>query len=89
MKKLSALGAFLVGGVIVFQCLPRKLRSRLNAAAGQRMIKHMEHMMASLPADAPPRLVMKILPKLEAQNDQIIAMLREQNELLREHRRAA
>lgn len=48
------------------------------------MLKRMEHMMASLPDDAPPKLVMSVLPKLKAQNDQIIALLQEQNELLRE-----
>jgi hypothetical protein len=51
------------------------------------MAKHMERMMASLPEDAPPKLVMSILPKLRVQNDQIIAMLQEQNELLREQQR--
>jgi hypothetical protein len=43
----------------------------------------MEHIMETLPEDAPPKLIMSILPKLQAQNDQIIAMLRQQNELLR------
>ena len=33
---------------------------------------------------APPKLIMSVLPKLQVQNDQIIALLREQNELLRE-----
>jgi hypothetical protein len=46
----------------------------------------MEHMMASLPDNSPPKLVMSVLPRLRDQNDQIIAMLREQNALLREHR---
>jgi hypothetical protein len=32
---------------------------------------------------------MSVLPKLQAQNDQIVAMLREQNELLREQQRNA
>jgi hypothetical protein len=50
------------------------------------MIEGMEHMMANLPEGAPPKLVMSILPKRQAQNDQIIAMLREQNEFLREQR---
>ena len=53
------------------------------AAVRQWMTKHMKHMIASLPEDAPPKLVMSILPKLREQNDQIIAMLQEQNELLR------
>jgi hypothetical protein len=51
------------------------------------MLAGMEHMMASLPEGAPPKLIMSILPKLQAQNDQIITMLREQNELLREQQR--
>jgi len=45
----------------------------------------MEHMMASLPETSPPKLVMSILPRLSDQNEQIIAMLQEQNALLREH----
>jgi hypothetical protein len=47
------------------------------------MIENMEHMMASLPEGSPPKLVMSILPRLQAQNDEILAMLRGQNELLR------
>jgi hypothetical protein len=53
----------------------------------RRMAEHMERMMARLPENAPPRLVMSILPRLQAQNEQIIALLREQNELLRERQR--
>jgi hypothetical protein len=49
----------------------------------------MEHMMASLPEGSPPKLIMSVLPRLRDQNDQMIAMLREQNELLREHLRTA
>jgi hypothetical protein len=43
--------------------------------------------MASLTEGAPPKLVMSVLPRLQAQNDEIIAMLREQNELLRKQLR--
>jgi len=89
MKTLIALVVATVGSVIAFRCLPRESRDRLTSLAGQRMLKGMEHMMASLPEGAPPKLVMSILPKLKAQNDQIIAMLREQNELLREQQRTA
>lgn len=46
------------------------------------MMKHMEKVMTGLPEDSPPKLVISILPKLRAQNDQIIALLQEQNELL-------
>jgi hypothetical protein len=53
------------------------------------MTKHMEQMMARLPDDAPPKLVMSILPRLRAQNDQIIALLQEQNGLLRKQQHPA
>jgi hypothetical protein len=53
------------------------------------MMEHMEKMMAGLPEDAPPKLVMSILPKLRAQNDQVIALLLEQNDLLRGRQQAA
>jgi hypothetical protein len=44
----------------------------------------MEHMMAALPEGSPLRLVLSVLPKLQTQDDQIIAMLREQNDLPRQ-----
>jgi hypothetical protein len=84
MKRLLALGAIAVGAVIAFQS-SEESRRRLAAAVRRRMLKRMEHMMASLPEDSPPKLIMSVLPQLRDQNDQMIRMLREQNELLREH----
>jgi hypothetical protein len=46
----------------------------------------MRRMMERLPADSPPKLIMSILPELRKQNHEIIALLREQNELLRRER---
>ncbi len=89
MNRLIALGVAAAGVVIALRCLPRKSRHRLNAATRRWMTKRMKRMMARLPDDAPPRLVMTILPRLRAQNDQIIALLQEQNGLLRERQRAA
>lgn len=45
--------------------------------------KMMKKMMASMPEDSPPKLVMSILPHLQAQNEEILALLKEQNDLLR------
>ena len=71
-RTLLAAGAF-VGGVIAIRRLwPSKGRGRM-----------MERVMARMPPDSPPRLVMAILPRLREQNDEMIALLREQNELLR------
>jgi len=44
----------------------------------------MKRMMDAMPEDWPPRLVMSILPRLQEQNDQILSLLKEQTELLRQ-----
>ena len=89
MKTQIAIGLVGVAGVIAFRCLPREVRGRLTSAIKHRISQHCEHMMADLPEGSPPKLVMSVLPKLQEQNDQIIVMLREQNELLREHQRSS
>lgn len=44
----------------------------------------MKRMMGMMPEDSPPRLVMSILPRLREQNDQILNLLKEQSDLLRQ-----
>jgi len=46
--------------------------------------KMMNRMMDAMPEDSPPKLVMSILPRLQEQNDQILALLKEQTNLLRQ-----
>lgn len=90
MTKLIALGIATVGSVVVLRCVPRESRHRASRAVGdwmtKKMLNHMGRMMASLPESAPPKLIASILPKLQEQNEQIIEMLREQNDLLRDQR---
>lgn len=85
MHRFIALGVAAIGGAIAFRFLSKESRRRLGDALNRRMLRHMERMMASLPDNSPPKLVMSVLPQLHDQNDQIIAMLREQNALLRQH----
>lgn len=87
MKTLVVIATAVVGGVMALRALPRVPHYRLTAAVSRRMVQRMERMMASLPEGSPPKLIMSVLPRLRDQNDQIIAMLREQHELLRELRR--
>jgi type II secretory pathway component PulJ len=88
MKTAAALALTAIAGVIAFRFLPHSSRDRLASSLRHRMLRRMEHMMTSLPEGAPPKLVMSILPRLKAQNDQIIALLREQSELIREQARS-
>jgi hypothetical protein len=87
MRGLLALGAVVVGGAIAARrLLPFEGRGadrRPGATLGRRM---MARMIEGLPPDSPPKLIMSILPRLREQNDEIIALLREQNELLRRGR---
>lgn len=89
--KLIALGAATIGGAIALRCVPQESRHRVARGIGdwvtKKMFDHMGRVMARLPEGAPPRLVATILPKLQEQNEQIITMLREQNELLRGQQR--
>jgi hypothetical protein len=84
IRRVLALGAVAVGGVIAAgRLLPsrgRGLEGRAGPTLRQRM---MARMLEGLPPDSPPKLVMSILPRLREQNDEIIALLREQNEILR------
>ena len=84
MRTLLALGGIAIGGVIVVR---RLLSSKERGADRQPWPTIRQRMMArmieGLPSDSPPKLVMSILPRLREQNDQIIALLHEQNELLR------
>ena len=85
MKLLIALGAAGIAGAIAYRCVPRGRRAHLASDVKQRVRRRLEHVMAELPENSPPKLIMYVLPKLKAQNEQIIELLREQNELLRKH----
>jgi hypothetical protein len=77
----------LVGGAlasrILFEKQPEPV-SRFATKLRQRLKSHMGRMMEVMPDGSPPRLVMSTLPRLAEQNDQILALLREQNALIRE-----
>ncbi len=89
MNRIVLVGAVTMGGLIAYRCLSPEKRGRLTSTVKHRLMKHMEQMLAGLPEDAPPKLVMSILPRLRAQNDEIIALLQEQNKLLRSRQRIA
>ena len=84
MSRSMALGTFVLAGVATLLVLSPDRRHRIGAGVRRRMIQRMEHMLAGLPEESPPKLIMTILPQLRKQNEEIIAMLREQNALLRD-----
>ena len=81
---LAAFGAVAVGGLIVARRLRRSGGRGPNGRSGATTRQGiLARMFEGLPPDSPPKLVTTILPRLREQNDAIIALLREQNELLR------
>ena len=85
MRRLLALGALSAGGVIAARRFLLRQGARSSARPGRTTIRQrmMARMLEGMPSNSPPKLVMTILPRLQQQNDEIIALLRDQNELLR------
>ncbi len=84
MKTSSAIAIATVGGAIAYQFLPKETRARIAHRVEEGMAGRMEHAMKAMPADAPPKLVKRVMPKLEKQNEEILKLLREQNALLKQ-----
>ncbi len=85
MKKVLLLIAILVGGTIaVRRLLTAERREGLSRLPGTFMERCMEHM----PEESPPKVIMSSLRRTQEQNEEILALLREQNDLLRERRSA-
>jgi hypothetical protein len=70
-------------GVFVGHQLLAESRPQRGGFAAMRQ-KMMKRMMDAMPEDSPPKLVMSILPRLQEQNDQILALIKEQTDLLRQ-----
>ncbi len=76
------------GALAVGQFLSPERRERiahLKANVRKRMMERMERMMEQMPDDFPPKLIMSTLPRLQEQSDEILALLRVQNDRLQEH----
>ena len=81
MKRMLLLIAILVGGAIaVRRLLPAERREGLSRLPGTFMERCMEQM----PEDSPPKVMMSSFRRMREQNEEIVVLLREQNELLRQ-----
>ena len=83
MRRVVALGAVVGGGIAIRWLLPSEGRGASRRPGATMRQRIMARMLEGMPPDSPPKLVMAILPRLQQQNDEITALLREQNELLR------
>ena len=81
MKKLLVLMAILLGGAYVVRgLLTDERRERLAGVPATLM----ERGMKMMPEDSPPMVMMSSLRRIQEQNEELLALQKEQNELLRE-----
>lgn len=86
MKKPLIALSLLAGGTAVAALARRRPEAghRLASKAKERRGSHMERILARMPENSPPRLIMKTLPRLARQNEEILELLREDHRRLRE-----
>ena len=84
MKKLLVRVAILLGVAYAVRGLLGGERRELLARLPATM---MERCMEMMPEDSPPMVIMSSLRRLQEQNEELLALQREQNELLRERLR--
>lgn len=86
MRRMIAVVVLAVAGLVVGRHLLVG-GSRPSPAAMRR--KMMDRMMRAMPEGSPPKVITSVLPRLHEQNEEIIALLKEQNALLRAADRSA
>jgi hypothetical protein len=57
----------------------------VRGTMAERLMERCRRMMEEMPEDFPPKLMMSSLQRIQGQNDELLTLMREQNELLREH----
>ncbi len=81
MKRLLLLTAIVFGAVFVARrLLTAERREGLSRLPGTLMDRCMELM----PEDSPPKVMTSGMRRMQEQNEELLALLREQNDLLRE-----
>ena len=76
-----AIGAAIASAMAVRRVLPAERRAKIRERVFRAPRAMMGWMMERMPGDAPPKVVMS---GMQEQNEQLLALLREQNDLLRE-----
>lgn len=88
MKRMLPFAAGVIGGAVAYRWLQQPEQQepiqRFRRSVAKRMVKGMERVMDELPEDSPPKLVASTLPRLQEQHEEVLTLLREQNELLRQ-----
>ena len=81
MRRVLLLTAIMFGSALVVRrLLTAERREGLSHLPGT----FMERCMELMPEDSPPKVMMSGIRRMQDQNEELLALLREQNDLLRE-----
>ncbi len=84
MKKLLFLTATAFGtAVLVRRLVPAERRAQLREDLVQMPATMMEKCMDAMPEDSPPKVMTSGIRRMQEQNDELVALFREQNKLMR------
>jgi len=84
MRKLLLMVAIGAGFVALLRrVLPPEQRDSLDESLSKAPAAMMEHCMAMMPEDSPPKVMMSTMRRIEEQNDELAKLLRRQSKLLR------
>ena len=84
MKELLFVTAVALGTVVaVRRLVPPERRTQLRESLAQMPATMMERCMESMPEDSPPKVMTSAMRRFEEQNDELLALVREQNKLMR------
>ncbi len=81
MRRVLLLTAIVFGGVFVAR---RLLTAERREGLSRLPATFMERCMEGMPEDSPPKVMTSGIRRMQEQNEEILALLREQNDLLRE-----
>ncbi len=84
MKKLLFLATIaVVTAAAVRRLVPAERRAQMREGLIQMPATMMEQRMEAMPEDSPPKVMTSGIRRMQEQNDEIVALFREQNKLLR------
>ena len=84
MKKVLFLTATVfVTAAAVRRLVPAERRAQLRESLVQMPATMMEQCMDAMPEDSPPKVMTSGIRRMQEQNDELVALFREQNELMR------
>jgi hypothetical protein len=84
MKELLFVTAIALGTVVaVRRLVPAERRTQLRESLAGMPAAMMERCMEGMPEDSPPKVMMSAMRRFEEQNDELLALVREQNKLMR------